>query len=87
MTDTDEITRAVLKYVKEELLEGGGPAIGPQTRLLSAGIVDSFSVVSLRRYVENAYGVSIPDERVTPEAFDGAGRIAALVAELLQGRE
>jgi acyl carrier protein len=76
----DEVTKAVLDYVRREYVEEGDDRpIDESTRLISGGIVDSFSMVSLKRFVERNYGVAIPDREATPEAFDTVRGIVALV--------
>jgi acyl carrier protein len=49
----------------------------------SPGIVDSFSMVSLKTFLERKYKISIPDEKATPVAFDTVNRIVALVKEFV----
>ena len=76
----DEIITAVRDYViREYLQEGDDREITGKTPLISSGIVDSFSMVSLLRFLEKKYSIHIPDEAATPEAFDTVERIAALV--------
>ena len=75
----DELKDMVLKYVTAEYLEDGADPIGFDTPLISGGIVDSFSMVSLKRFLENKYTISIPDDQATPEAFDSVDKIAVLV--------
>jgi acyl carrier protein len=76
----DEITTAVRDYIiREYLQEGDDRQITEQTPLISSGIVDSFSMVSLLRFLERKYSIDIPDEAATPEAFDTVERIAVLV--------
>ncbi|MBI5209478.1 MAG: acyl carrier protein [Elusimicrobia bacterium] len=84
MATTDEIRDIVLKYVKDEYLEDEDQEVGYETPLISGGIVDSFSMVSLKRFVENKYKVQIPEDKATPEAFDTVTRIAALVQAFLE---
>jgi acyl carrier protein len=36
-------------------------------------------MVSLKRFLEKKYGIQIPDEDATPEAFDSVQNIVALV--------
>jgi len=55
------------------------------TPLISGGIVDSFSMVSLKRFLENKYHIQIPDDKATPEAFDSVNKIAELVKEFVKG--
>ena len=52
--------------------------------LISGGIVDSFSMVSLKRFLEKKYDISIPDADASPEAFDTVNSIAALVQRFQQ---
>lgn len=75
----DELKDVVLKYVTEEYLDADSDPITYDTPLISGGIVDSFSMVSLKRFLENRYGIQIPDEKATPEAFDSVDKIARLV--------
>jgi acyl carrier protein len=76
----DDITKVVRDYVTREYLEEGDEReITETTSLISGGIVDSFSMVSLLRFLEKKYLIHIPDEAATPDAFDTVERIAALV--------
>ncbi len=76
----DEITEVVRNYiVKEYLEEGDEREITATTPLISGGIVDSFSMVSLKRFLEKKYAIQIPDADATPEAFDTVQSIVGLV--------
>jgi acyl carrier protein len=77
----DEMQEAILDYIREEYLEEDDEEIDIVTPLISGGIVDSFSMVSLKRFIENKYQVSIPDDKATPEAFDTVDNICALIKE------
>lgn len=79
----DEMQQIVLDYVKREYLEDEDQEITPDTPLISGGIVDSFSMVSLKRFLENKYKITIPDEKATPEAFDTVNKICKLVREFI----
>lgn len=76
----DDLSRAIRDYVIREYLEEGDEReIGETTPLISGGIVDSFSMVSLKRFLEKKYSIQIPDADATPDAFDTVQGIAALV--------
>ena len=76
----DELSRVIRDYVvKEYLEEGSDQEIGESTPLITGGIVDSFSMVSLKRFLEKKYSIRIPDEDATPDAFDTIQSIAKLV--------
>ena len=79
----DEMQKAVLDYVVNEYLEDDDEEITADTPLISGGIVDSFSMVSLKRFLENKYNISIPDEKATPESFDTVNKICTLVKEFV----
>jgi acyl carrier protein len=72
----------ILEYVRNEYLEDGDDReVTYNTPLISGGIVDSFSMVSLKVFLETKYNVSIPDAKATPEAFDSVDNIIALLKE------
>ena len=76
----DELTTVVRDYISREYLEEGDDReITESTLLISGGIVDSFSMVSLKRFLEKKYSIRIPDADATPEAFDTVQRIVELV--------
>ena len=73
---------AVLDYVKKEYLEEGDDRIvNYDTPLISGGIVDSFSMVSLKVFLETKYGITIPEAKATPDAFDSVNNIIILLKE------
>ena len=80
----EDIRDTVLEYVIEEYLDEDDDRITYDTPLISGGIVDSFSMVSLKRFLENKYRISIPDDKATPEAFDSVNKITALVKEYIR---
>lgn len=79
----DELRQVILEYVTREYLEEGDDrVVGVDTPLISSGIVDSFSMVSLKLFLERRYSLRIPDADASTEAFDSVERIAALVERL-----
>jgi len=78
----------ILDYVRKEYLdeeEAEDMKLDENTPLISSGIVDSFSMVSLKRFLEKKYSISIPDDQATPEAFDSVSRIVELVLRFQKG--
>ena len=77
-----ELKNTILDYVKKEYLEEDDDReVGFDTPLISGGIVDSFSMVSLKRFLETKYKIQIPDAKATPEAFDSVDNIIKLLHE------
>jgi acyl carrier protein len=74
----DDVKDVILQYVIEEY-GNEDDKITFETPLISGGLVDSFSMVSLKRFLELKYKISIPDEDASPEAFDSVNKITELV--------
>lgn len=72
----------ILNYIRNEYLEDDDDVdLDENTPLISSGIVDSFSMVSLKRFLEKKYSIQIPDDEATPEAFDSVTKIMTLVTK------
>lgn len=83
----DPLAETILGYVRREYLEEDDDReIGIDTPLITGGIVDSFSMVSLKRYLERQNGIEIPDAEATPAAFDSVRSIVRLVERLVARR-
>ena len=79
---TDDLKKMIVDYVKKEYLdEDSDQEVTENTKLISSGIVDSFSMVSLKMFLEKKIQVKIPDEKATPEAFDSVNNILNLIKE------
>ena len=76
----ENLKQTILDYIRREYLEDDDDReLTEDTALITGGIVDSFSMVSLKRFVEKKYAIQIPDAEATPQAFDTVQGIAALV--------
>jgi acyl carrier protein len=65
-----------------------GRRVDPDTPLFSSGIVDSFGVLELIAFLDQAFGVDIDPARHDLVDFDTVSKIVTLVTELraLPGR-
>ena len=78
----EDARQLIIDYVKKEYLEeDSGQEVTETTRLISSGIVDSFSMVSLKMFLEKKFQIKIPDEKATPEAFDSVENIMNLLRQ------
>jgi acyl carrier protein len=78
----DDMKQMILDYIRKEYIdedEADDVTLDENTKLISSGIVDSFSMVSLKRFLEKKYAISIPDGEATPQAFDSVMSIIGLV--------
>ena len=79
MSDLKDV---ILEYVQDEYLdEDDDIEVTYDSPLITGGIVDSFSMVSLKRFLETRYNVQIPDAKATPDAFDSVENIVKLMKE------
>jgi acyl carrier protein len=76
-----DLKDTILDYVKKEYLEDDDQEITYSSPLISGGIVDSFSMVALKRFLENKFKIQIPDAKATPKAFDSVNNIVELLKE------
>lgn len=77
----DSLKQVIRDYIIREYMEEGD-ALDVRTPLITGGIVDSFSMVSLKRFLERRYNIQIPDAEATPAAFDSVNNIAELVTRV-----
>ena len=79
---TEDLKKMIIDYVKREYLdEDSEEEVDENTLLISSGIVDSFSMVSLKTFIEKKFQIKIPDDKATPEAFDSVNNIIKLIKE------
>jgi len=84
MADENELRETILEYVKDEYIDEDDPTeVGPDTPLITSGLVDSFSLVSLKAFLERKYAISIPDAKATTEAFNTVDNIVKLIKEFV----
>jgi len=81
----DDAKQMIIDYIKKEFLdEDSDTEIKEDTPLISSGIVDSFSMVSLKTFLEKKFKIQIPDAKATPEAFDTVNNIISLLKEYVK---
>lgn len=67
------------KYVATKVLKQPERRIDADEPLITGGLVDSFSLVDLALYVEDAFGVRIEDTELNAQSFDTLRQLAALI--------
>ena len=80
----ENMKELILEYVINEYQEDEDDEISFDTPLISGGFVDSFSMVSLKVFLEKKFKIQIPDDKATPEAFDSVNKIVTLVEGYLK---
>ena len=70
---------ALAQFLRNTVLKDPRVTLDAQTPLVSSGLVDSLSLVKVLSFVEDAFGVVIPDEAATAESMNTIGQILQLV--------
>ena len=74
----------LIEYIIDEYVEDD-TEVTEDTPLIDGGIIDSFSIVSLKSWLEKKFSINIPDEMGTVENFGTVNRILVLVEKLKSG--
>ncbi|MFA5551874.1 MAG: acyl carrier protein [Trueperaceae bacterium] len=62
------------------ILDDDGAGLAADASLTQAGVLDSMGVLELIMFIEQQYGLTIPDEDTLPENLDSVARIVAYVS-------
>jgi acyl carrier protein len=76
---TVRIIPSLETYIATEILKQPNRAIAEDEKLISSGLVDSFSLVDLGLFVEDTFGVRIEDTELNADTFDSLEQLAALI--------
>ena len=69
----------LINFIKAEYLTDEDVEITPDTKLLSTGLIDSFSLVSLQAFIEKKKKKKIPAPRITAESFDTVNQMVEII--------
>jgi acyl carrier protein len=75
----DEIIQKLGAQIASAILKQPNRILGPDQKLLTTGLVDSFSLMDLALFVEDAFGVRLDDSELNAETFDTLDQLADLI--------
>jgi acyl carrier protein len=55
--------------------------INEDTKLISSGLIDSFSLVSLQTFIAREFGIMIPAPRITAQSFDTIRQMIEIIGK------
>ncbi len=71
---------AVLEeYISSKILKQPNRKILPDEKLISSGLIDSFSLVDLALFIEDTFGVHIDDSELNAQTFDTLDQLVNLI--------
>lgn len=71
----------LIEFIKKEFLTNDEMEITEDTKLISSGLIDSFSLVSLHSYIARKFGKKIPAPKITAQNFDTVKRMIEIVTQ------
>jgi len=69
----------LIEFIKSEYSEDPDVIITEDTKLISSGLIDSFSLVSLQTFIEREFGKIIPPPKITSESFDTVKQMVEII--------
>ncbi|HZY68547.1 MAG TPA: acyl carrier protein [Devosia sp.] len=69
----------ILDFISGVAADSGGGAVTSDTRLLETGVLDSINLVRLIQFMEERFGIQVPDSDFGPELFESPASLAAYV--------
>jgi acyl carrier protein len=80
VADDRTVRDAVAQYIRENFLYARPDyVLRDDTRLLDDGVVDSMGAVELVAFLQDNFGIAIPDDEITEDNFGSIAAIAAFV--------
>lgn len=80
---TTEITQPIAAFIARNILKQPNRTIQNDEKLISSGLIDSFSLVDLGIFVEETFGVRIEDTELNAETFDTFEQLIDLIESRL----
>ncbi len=70
MRTMSEIQSKLARFIAEKIMKQPKRELNPDQKLISSGLIDSFSLVDVGLFVEDEFGVRIDDVDLTVELMD-----------------
>lgn len=76
---SSEAGSKLARFIQQAVSKDPRQPILADTALISSGLVDSFSLIKVLTFVEDEFGIVIPDEAATADAMDSIELILKLM--------
>jgi D-alanine--poly(phosphoribitol) ligase subunit 2 len=70
----------LIQFITGEFLTDPSRKITADTKLISSGLIDSFSLVSLQVFIEKEFGKRIPAPKITADSFDTVRSMVEIIS-------
>jgi len=68
---------AIMGFIEKDILRGRKVNLTENDDLLSAGIIDSLGILQLVAFIDDQFGIQVPDEDVVIENFQSVNALAS----------
>lgn len=82
--DREEIRTQLKMFICKELLQDEQFPLTDEEPLISGGIIDSFSLAQIGVFVENTFGIYIPDDDFSIENLDSVEKMVATIYQAIE---
>jgi acyl carrier protein len=79
----ENLSEMLAAHIASKILKQPGRQIEFEAPLISSGLIDSFSLVDLAIYVEDAFGVHLDDTELNAQTFDNLRQLVGLIESRL----
>lgn len=76
---SDQMISKLSAYIASEILKQPGRELTPDAKLITSGLIDSFSLMDIAMFVEDTFGVRIEDTELNAETFDTLLELSDLI--------
>ena len=84
VVDAQVIREQIRDFIRTNfLVAADAPAINDDVSLIEQDIVDQTGILELVLFVEETYGISVPEDDLIPEHFDTVTSLTTYVADRL----
>ncbi|HEX9331129.1 MAG TPA: acyl carrier protein [Anaerolineales bacterium] len=73
------IISKIENYIATQILKQPDRKIMADEKLISSGLIDSFSLMDLALFVEDTFGVRIEDTELNAQTFDNLTQLVSLI--------
>ena len=82
-----DVREVIREFIIENFLMGDdGSSLRDDDSFLETRVIDSTGVLELVQFLEERFGISIPDEEILPENLDSVERIDRYLRIKLEGQ-
>lgn len=87
-TKSIDIERDVREFIAENfVMDEAADELDADASLTQSGVLDSMGVLELIMFLEERFGIEVPDEDTLPENLDSVNRIADYVRRRTDGAQ